>query len=332
MSSGAAPPTAAPLRILVLAGAELAEAIRAQQGDLPRPLLVTDDAAGGPVDVAVLVPRPEQVDLSAAAYAELADAIRSQAAPHVLVCNASTIDPGDQRHAYRDGTRDTPAVCANRFNLALMALSEERGFSVVDVDRLLAEMGADGQVSAFLRYSPRAWSAVGAECLRILKDRGAFDLKPAATGGTEATSGAALMRLTLPFVNRLSSRGSVVTWHVQEGAAIRAGQDLVDVRMDIAGREVFALGELIQDSSAADGPRRGGWASGSSETQALNMVVRVTACEDGILQAIRAAAGARTTVEDLLAIVRTEGEAPIAASEDAVAAARPFRVAVNTIS
>jgi hypothetical protein len=96
---------------------------------------------------------------------------------HVLIFNCSSIDPDDNVHNYH-GREDTTALRIHRLNLALMELSCEAGISIIDVERLISEMGGEQHVKAACRYSDEAYEAIGQEFLRVLADIGFFENRP----------------------------------------------------------------------------------------------------------------------------------------------------------
>jgi hypothetical protein len=134
----------------------------------------------GPSDVVALSVQPE-VALSAAPFKEnlarLIRAVKERLDAHVLISNASTVDPDDQVHNYH-GREDTWALRAHKFNLALMDLSILEGISLIDVERLVAEHGAYRHVLQAGRYSREVHEAIRREFLRVLEDIGFFEDRP----------------------------------------------------------------------------------------------------------------------------------------------------------
>jgi hypothetical protein len=96
---------------------------------------------------------------------------------HVLVHNASTVEPGDQVHNYH-GREDTWALRVHQFNMALMELSVWEGISFIDVERLVAEHGAYRHVRQPGRYSAEVYEAIRREFRRVLEDIGFFEDRP----------------------------------------------------------------------------------------------------------------------------------------------------------
>jgi hypothetical protein len=109
--------------------------------------------------------------------ARLIAAAKESLDAHVLVCNCSSIDPDDEVHNYH-GRPDTMALHIHKLNLALMDLSVQEGISILDVERLISEMGAERHVVAACRYSDEAYEAIGQEFLRVLEDIGFFENRP----------------------------------------------------------------------------------------------------------------------------------------------------------
>lgn len=105
----------------------------------------------------------------------IVDAIKDKLGAHVLVANASTIDPNDATHNYHGLDADPLPLQVHRLAHMLVGVSHEEGISIVDVDRLIAEMGATGNVEAAMTYGPGACAKIAAEVVRILEDYGFFD-------------------------------------------------------------------------------------------------------------------------------------------------------------
>jgi hypothetical protein len=104
-------------------------------------------------------------------------AVKERLDAHVLVYNASTVEPGDQVHNYH-GREDTWALRVHQFNLAVMELSVREGISFIDVERLVAEHGAYRHVRQAGRYSSEVYEAIRREFRRVLEDIGFFEDRP----------------------------------------------------------------------------------------------------------------------------------------------------------
>jgi hypothetical protein len=89
----------------------------------------------------------------------------------ILVFNVSSVVSGETIHSYQ-GAGDALSQRIRRFNCALVDASAELGFSIVDVDRIVAEHGA-----RHVKFDPIHFNAVGCrlaceEAVRILDDYG----------------------------------------------------------------------------------------------------------------------------------------------------------------
>lgn len=101
-----------------------------------------------------------------------------EAGAHILVLNTSTVDPRDHVTNYYGHEDDTPSLRAHKVALALIDLSYEQGVSIIDADRLLAELGAETHVESLGRYSAEASEVVCDEVVRVLADYGFFEERP----------------------------------------------------------------------------------------------------------------------------------------------------------
>jgi hypothetical protein len=104
--------------------------------------------------------------------------LRERVGAHLLCFNVPTFDPGDTTANYAAAFYGTPSLRAHGADLALLEASLQEGISIVDVDRLLAELGAARHLGQMFDYSPEACEAVCAEVLRILEDYGFFEDRP----------------------------------------------------------------------------------------------------------------------------------------------------------
>ncbi len=104
--------------------------------------------------------------------------IKQHAGAHVLVAGVSTVDPSDQPSNYHDRSEEPFTLRAHRLNLMLVYVSHDEGVSVIDVDRLLAELGAAAGVEAAARYSKDGCERISDEIVRVLDDYGFFDDRP----------------------------------------------------------------------------------------------------------------------------------------------------------
>lgn len=96
----------------------------------------------------------------------------------VLIFNACTVDPGDEVTSYHGRDGDTLSVRAHRMDLLSLEASVEEGISIIDVDRILAEMGAAPRLNGPLDYDAIACEGIRDEVLRVLEDYGFFEERP----------------------------------------------------------------------------------------------------------------------------------------------------------
>lgn len=120
---------------------------------------------------------PFVFDLALGNLSEIVRSLKDFGA-HVLVYNCTTIDPDDQTYNYHRVDAEPAALRAHRLNLALAQLSSMEGISVIDVDLLMAELGAAAHVIGKLEYSEAACEAIRDEVLRVLDEYGFFEERP----------------------------------------------------------------------------------------------------------------------------------------------------------
>jgi hypothetical protein len=104
--------------------------------------------------------------------------VKEEIEAHVLVTNVSTIDPADETVTYQGLEIEPFVLRAHRLDLLLIEVSHSVGISIIDVDRLVAELGADGNVEGPARYGREVCERVASEVVRVLTDYGFFDDRP----------------------------------------------------------------------------------------------------------------------------------------------------------
>jgi hypothetical protein len=131
------------------------------------------------IDVWAASPEPSGAP-AAAEWREVMRAIceyHKSAGVRVLVCNASTVVPDDHLSSYH-AVPEPPSVFANRLDSALIELSVDHGISIIDVDGIVGELGAEVHVADRLTYSVSALDAIRADLVRVLDDYGFFHPRP----------------------------------------------------------------------------------------------------------------------------------------------------------
>jgi hypothetical protein len=123
----------------------------------------------GLADIAFTLKRLEQLILT----------IEARLGSHVLVYNLSPVTPGERTHCWL-GAGESISLRVQRLNLGLAELSMRLGFSIVDVDRLVACAGADRLKVDLFHLTAEGWRLVAEEVVRILEERGCLDTGSAA--------------------------------------------------------------------------------------------------------------------------------------------------------
>lgn len=121
----------------------------------------------------------------------LIEGIKQKLGAHILVANVSTYDPGEAPVSYAGHASEPFVLRAHRLDTLAVDVSHREGVSIVDIDRLLAELGADGTVTGPGSYGPAAQDVIASEVVRILADYGFFDDRPLmaqlGAGGAQAS-------------------------------------------------------------------------------------------------------------------------------------------------
>ncbi len=111
-------------------------------------------------------------------FERLIGRIRKSTDAPILIYNLSAIIPGDNVHCFA-GLDETFSARIRRFNTALTDLSARTGVSIVDVDRVVAQAGADRTKLDVYHLTREGYALVAAEVVRILDDLGLLDGGPA---------------------------------------------------------------------------------------------------------------------------------------------------------
>lgn len=109
---------------------------------------------------------------------EVVHLIKEKLGSHIIVLNGSSVDPSGKVASYHGLDREPLELRTHRYNLAVMHVSFQEGISIIDVDRLVAELGAERVVRGFLEYEPQAALAICHELARVVEDYGFFDSRP----------------------------------------------------------------------------------------------------------------------------------------------------------
>ena len=108
---------------------------------------------------------------------QLIQLLKEKSTAHIVLVGASTFDPDDETHNLH-GKEDPQSMRALRFNLVMVQLSEEEGITVIDVDRILAELGCSEHVNHIFNYSDETYKAICEEFVRVITDVSFFEERP----------------------------------------------------------------------------------------------------------------------------------------------------------
>lgn len=115
-----------------------------------------------------------------------------------------------------------------------------------------------------------------------------------------------LLRLEMPYVDRMVEDGIVERWHKQEGDPVRHGDDLLDLKIDRIRRQKRDI----------DPQRLSRWRfrrSSSEEPEAVSFrelvyFLRVRAVDQGVLRRISAREGTRLEIGEPMALLTTASD------------------------
>ncbi|MGA9596522.1 MAG: SGNH/GDSL hydrolase family protein [Acidimicrobiia bacterium] len=94
--------------------------------------------------------------------------LRARAHAEPVVYTTLVVDPQDLTHNYQL-VKQANVTRRREFHIALLELSKQLDFHVVDVDRILKQAGVDEQVD-FAHFTAEGMQPVGAEFARILRE------------------------------------------------------------------------------------------------------------------------------------------------------------------
>jgi hypothetical protein len=111
------------------------------------------------------------------AFGKVVRVLKKDLDAHVILFGCSSIDLDDLTHNHHD-LPETLAYRAALFNTEAIRFSFLEGISIVDVDRLVAEIPGENKVPAVFQYSEPVNTAVLGEFFRIVDDIGFFEDRP----------------------------------------------------------------------------------------------------------------------------------------------------------
>lgn len=208
---------------------------------------------------------------------------------NLIVYNTSTVFTDDETVRGEHRT-----LRAHRMALTLDKAAEDVNISIIDVDRVIAELGANEHIVGPGVYSAAAAMAIAEEASELILDLPA--IAPLIDSET--------MQLVLPRYDRRTDVGIIERWHVTHGSAVTSGDALFDARFDnlhwkVGGKQLDQAGR--------------------------NLFLSVVAMADGYLREITEAAGSSVEAGALVGVMtRSESSA-----QGDVASARHFPVGVR---
>jgi hypothetical protein len=214
----------------------------------------------------------------------------------MVAFNVSTFTPDEKVYSFRGIDHEPLAVTANRLNLVADRLAADSVIDVVNVDRIIAELGAGDHVIAPGRYSETALRAIAEEAYQAL-------IALPVLAGVLQTE---VMRIDVPRYDRRTNRGTITRWHVHGSSSVAAGDPIFDIRFD----------RLHHRGSRED----------ARSTRSL--VLSVHAARDGHVHSILHEEGSLVSVGDTVAIVTSTAD--IDPTTDPTAAAN-FGVGVRVV-
>lgn len=138
----------------------------------------------------------------------------------IVVYNVSTCFPEEGKRRTVD--LNSRSVLANQLDLIGDIAARDTRSYVVDVDRIVAEVGAAEAVVTANRYSDEVYDIVAEEALSLILD----------LPGINAIFGTEVMHLAVPRYDRRTETGVLIEWHVEAPSQVEAGDSLFDIRYD----------------------------------------------------------------------------------------------------
>lgn len=104
--------------------------------------------------------------------------IKEKVGAHVFIANLSTVDPEAVVFNYHGVEVEPYTLRAHRLNLVVVAVSHSEGISVIDVDRKIAEVGAENAVVAPSAFNEVGCGVIAGEVVRLIEEYGFLDERP----------------------------------------------------------------------------------------------------------------------------------------------------------
>jgi len=146
----------------------------------------------------------------------------SKSDSQAVILGASTFDPSDSTHHYRDRT-DTFGVKTNRVLAGVQTLATGRGWGFVDVDRTVAEIGGLQHVPTPGSFSREAADLITTDAIDVIADHGRFG----------ATLLPPVMTVEIPPIHARTRMGHIDSWRTAAGEAVSKGDVLVRIKFAV---------------------------------------------------------------------------------------------------
>jgi hypothetical protein len=104
--------------------------------------------------------------------------IKAKVGAHVFIANLSTVEPGSAAFNYHGLDEEPYTLRAHRINLIVVDVSHNEGISIIDVDRKIAEVGAENAVVAPSVFNETGCGVIASEVVRIIEEYGFLDERP----------------------------------------------------------------------------------------------------------------------------------------------------------
>lgn len=220
-------------------------------------------------------PSPTNTDDIAQAL-EAIDAGLADSRTELAVLNVSTYIPGETAHGLRPGDAEPLSLLANRLDLILERVAAKARYAVVDVDRIVAEFGAEEGVEEPGVYGDGVSASIADEAMETIS----------ALPGVHDSIGLDVMQLVVPRHDRRTVNGVLVEWHVSAPCEIKSGDDLFDIRFENVRAR---LGNSGRDSGR-------------------DMKMTVVATRDGYLREMSVDAGNEISAGSIVGVIAENAE------------------------
>ena len=231
-----------------------------------------------------------------------------------MVLNASTLLLGPDTAGGLARDAEPLDVRIRRLDLATMEASKATGLSVLDADRLVAEMRLPVKVRGVLRYAPEVDGVLRTALSSILRDLGYAD-RP-------------VMGVRVPSVGPIANL-SVERWLKSEGDVVGSGDVLCEIRLSGLRRVRHITNALVLASIKGNARRivRQIIDPDQIRQRKFDEVRSLVAGDSAVLRKMLRSDGERVQPGELIAVLSGDPSTPVDGLE---LEPGPFRVALRT--